>query len=124
MDLSTLYWVLILPNIGTFFTIISCLLIIGAGTIIVSSAMELDGYNVEEERKTKLRATRNKATKFLVVPMALLFVSVFVPSSKQMMYLIGGYAATNVEGVEKLPKNVVNAANAFLEQYTKQDTKK
>jgi len=49
---------------------------------------------------------------------------VLTPSEKQMMYMIGGYAATNVENIEKLPKTVVNAANKFLEQYTDKTEKK
>ena len=59
---------------------------------------------------------------YVVVPFIVMSLAMFIPSEKQMMYIIGGYAATNVENIEKLPKNVVNAANKFLESYT--DTEK
>lgn len=41
-----------------------------------------------------------------------------LPSSKQAWMIVGAYVATNIEGIDKLPKNTVKALNQFLEQYT------
>jgi hypothetical protein len=38
-----------------------------------------------------------------------------IPSEKALYKIIGAYAVTNIEGVEKLPPNIVKAANNFLE---------
>jgi len=117
MELSTLYWILILPNIGVFFTVIGVLIIVACLFLIISAAISIDCTYGNEDKINRLRKTRDKATKFMVLPVIILFIAVFIPSGKQMMYMIGGYAATNIEDVEKLPKNVVNAANKFLESY-------
>ena len=52
----------------------------------------------------------------VAVFIAVLALQTAIPSPRQMYMLIGGYAATNIEGVEQLPANVVRAANAFLER--------
>jgi hypothetical protein len=41
-------------------------------------------------------------------------LSVIIPREKQMYTILGGYAVTNIEGVNQLPANIVNAANAYL----------
>lgn len=43
-----------------------------------------------------------------------------LPDEKQIMLLTGGYVVTNTEGVNELPDNIVNAANNFLKDYTKE----
>lgn len=44
-------------------------------------------------------------------------ISIFTPSAETMRWMIGGYIVTNIEGIEKLPPNLVNMANRFLEEY-------
>ena len=122
MDLSTLYWVLILPNIGNFLVGAGVISVIFCGAWVLVHAVSIDTTYNDEPKKEKLRESRNKVMKFIAAPALLFLIATFIPTSKQMMYLIGGYAATNVENIEKLPKNVVNAANKFLESYT--DTEK
>ena len=39
------------------------------------------------------------------------------PDRDEVMYLVGGYFVVNNEEVQKLPTNVLGAANAFLENY-------
>ena len=124
MELSTLYWVFTIPSIGNFFGAIGGILVAACLVAIVLSALEMDCTYGQEEKKANLRKTRDKFTKLLIIPVLLFFISVFIPTEKTMMYMIGGYAATNVEGVEKLPKNVINAANRFLEKYTEVEPKK
>ena len=115
MELSTLYWVLILPNVGAFIGIVcGTILFIGLTSSFVSW---VSAYR-DAEKKEILSNIRWVVPRIFIPCLVLLALSVFIPSSKQMVYMIGGYAATNVEGVERLPKNVVSAANRFLEQYT------
>ena len=123
MDLSTIYWILILPSIGGAITVIGVMAGIVYGVMGIIYFMNGDMQYGDQDKKAALFVSGRKAFKtgvIICVP-AILFAS-FIPSSKQMMYIIGGYAATNVENIEKLPKNVVDAANKFLESYT--DTEK
>ena len=123
MDISTLYWILILPNLGNWFAIIGSLLSMALGGIIIAAAVSIDCTYHDDDKISRLRKTRDKAVKAFIIPIIFFLISSFIPSSKQMMYLIGGYAVTNVENIDKLPKNVVNAANKFLETYTFEDKK-
>ncbi len=50
-------------------------------------------------------------------------IFVLLPSTKEAFMIIGGYALVNNEEVQKLPANVLGAANGFLEEYI-QDAKK
>lgn len=40
-----------------------------------------------------------------------------IPSERGLMMMVGGYFVTNIDGIEKLPPNVVGAASEFLERY-------
>ena len=49
------------------------------------------------------------------------FISSFIPSEKSVYKIIGAYAVTNIEGIEKLPPNLVKAANNFLKGLIEND---
>jgi len=111
MDLSTLYWILILPNLGKASLIImACLVIIVCSVSFVSYL----------ESNTKGLNFSKGLIKYIIFFM---LIGIFIPSNKQMMYLMGGYAVTNIEGIEKLPKNVMGAANKFLKDFNIEDKK-
>lgn len=112
MDLSTLYWILILPNIKDAFIAASILMMLGIMVTFIFGFLE------SEPSAKKWGLSKIK----YLIPMVV--IAALIPTNKQMMYMIGGYAATNVENIEKLPKNVVNAANKFLETYTEQKESK
>lgn len=111
MELLTLYWIIILPSIGSVF------LFIGTFSTIIISVL----YALSIAQDCPWHGYLHK--KHLIAPILTLLIGVVIPDNRQMTYLIGGYAATNVENIEKLPKNVVNAANKFLEDYTEQPKK-
>lgn len=60
-----------------------------------------------------------------VLPLLLLIsvLSIIIPTEKQMYTLAGGYYVANIEGIDKLPKNVVGAVNKFIETYTEDKSK-
>lgn len=129
MDLSTLYWILVLPSLGTALGVIatfaSALLIISGGFIFIFKEDGLYSYEKTERESVVKRKSKTAFNlfKWSALPIFIGVTSNLIPSEKQMMYMIGGYAATNVENIEKLPKNVVNAANKFLESYTDAEKK-
>jgi len=80
----------------------------------------------EEDEKLKLTWIYAPKKTFLV----LLLLYLFYPSKDDLKYIIGGAVAWNgieaaqdIEGVEKLPENVVGAMNHFLEEFNQQEEK-
>jgi len=124
MDFFTLYLIIILPNLGTAVGITSTLaaitLLVWGFLMIVFVEDGLYHYTKDDKKAeiTKRTNTAIKIFKWAILPVVLGMLSNLVPTSKQMMYLIGGYAVTNVQGVSALPENVVNAANKFLEDFS------
>lgn len=48
-------------------------------------------------------------------------VCMAMPSKETLAYIVGGYAVTNTEEIEKLPSNITKAANKFLEDFYEED---
>lgn len=112
-------WLLftVMPNIsilfGLPFTILVC------GWVIVGTISIFGGYD-------DMQPIINKAKKlktYIHMIVIGFILTIFIPSSDQMKILIGGYFAVNtveavgnVEGIERLPENVVKAMNKFLEE--------
>jgi len=114
MSLFELYLLFILPEVGDLMVAIS-FFVLAAGVTIISIGLFTDEMGKESARKI---------AKLVVAPaLLILILGAFIPSKDAMKYIIGGYAVTNLEGIEKLPKNLVNAANAFLESQPKGDEK-
>lgn len=61
----------------------------------------------------------------LIVGVVTILLNGFYPDKGVIKYMIGGtaiVAASKLEGVEKLPKNIIDLANAFLEETTEDIT--
>lgn len=121
MDFLTLYFIVILPSLKS--AIIALAAIVLIASIVMGVAYFIQGdivYGDSDKKKALFKSGRSYLKKGAIIFAPILLLASFIPSEKQMMYLIGGYAATNVENIEKLPKNMVNAANKFLEDYTEE----
>lgn len=46
-------------------------------------------------------------------------VAVATPNERQLLLIVGGYAATNSKEMAKLPENILGAANAYLQEVKK-----
>ena len=111
MDFWTLYFMTILPGFAVFFAVLSVPFWIGSIVLDgIAIAMKID-----EDRDYK--KVKPFAIVLPIVAIMLTLLSVLIPDKSQMYTLIGGYYVTNIENVENLPKNVVEAANKFLEEY-------
>ena len=99
MSLFSLYLLTLIPSIGKGLAIVgsSIFAIIGAGILA----------------DIKPRPLNTKG--WVVMGIICLILSLFIPKDEHMHIIIGGYITTNTEGVEKLPTNLVNALNSFLE---------
>ena len=117
-----LLWVLeILPDLGKLFTALGLI-----GTFISSLAllycfvlMSTEGNYFSGERKFAKKVFPAVKKLFTVLVVSLV-VGTCSPSSEGIYRIMGGYFVTNIEGIEKLPENVVGAANKFLEEFNEE----
>jgi hypothetical protein len=107
MDITTIYWLTILPNISSLATTLGIIAAFtGAFCLIIGSA---------EKRKD----VRNCGFALVAVFVTLVTIGTLIPNREQMMFIAGSYFVTNVEGIKDLPPNIVAAANAALEELAK-----
>ncbi len=121
-----LLWLLIvvLPNTSVLSGFLAVIIgVIGLFAILFGLAWANDPSMVSEQEKAMRYWWTGTKTWLIVMPL-LMFLSVITPSKEEVVYIVGGYAATNIEDVEKLPANLVGAANKFLNDYTDDDKDK
>ncbi len=127
MNEAFLIWIyLILGNVLELATVIICIatgcfllfVIFGALERIDVSDHNKDKWKNYREMIKSTWAKMPKKTTALFVVIILAY-----PSREELKYIIGGslavnsaMAASDIEGVDKLPKNLVNAMNLFLEK--------
>lgn len=109
MTLTQLYFfTVILPNIDATLGIAFGILLLSAIVCFVRGAA-LD----DEEKGKNLFIYARKILLWAGITAA---VSIPLPGETQLYALAGGYVVTNAKDVQKLPDNVVKAANAWLEK--------
>ena len=119
MSEAILIWVyLSLGNFVTIWTVFLIFLILGGGvTAFIICAIE--------DSLEPLTNFIDKVKPYLPIKtmVVMTLISIAYPSKEDLKYIIGGalvvngaQAASEIEGIEKLPKNLVNAMNVFLEK--------
>lgn len=123
MSIFTLYLLTILDGIDVI-TFLGALMgiLFGGGALFM--------YLVESASVYKDEASLAiaKKAKSILIPIGIisLLLHVLIPTTDQAIKIVGGYYVTNLEDIDKLPKNAINAANQFLESYAepvKEDAK-
>ena len=117
MTTFELYILLVLPQIRDALLAISVIAAIGVGiaAFIFTLASYIGyAYNDSDEamqaRKTGFKLW--KTLGWLTLP---ILVSVFLPTTKIMLALIGWELGTSIEGIENLPASMVDYLNTMLE---------
>ena len=124
MSLLTLYLISTLPRLGDFIGGFSILLfVIAAGGLIVAAFEDGAVYGTPDHNWKKLWLTHMKKWG-IATCVSISLISTLIPSEKQLYFIAGGYAATNIAGIDKLPGNVVKAANDWLEGINKESEDK
>ena len=113
MDLFTLYAIFALINLGPWFKGASFLIGFTTFCLLFAGAVFMEG---------EIKPLVKYGICGFVLTLLSSLVSVLIPKEDQMWYIVGGYAVTNVEGIQELPENIVGAANAFLEKYQPEAT--
>lgn len=123
MDLLTIYLLTVLPNLGILLGVLSSISLVCTLIFLVITSINrcnVYSWTTAEEKKeyVALFKCAVKTTKFVLpISFLLLIVCNLIPNERQMYTIIGGYAVTNIEGIDKLPKNLIGAANKFIENY-------
>ena len=105
-----------------YFTLVTivevCLVILGlvlGGFLVRGIAFAA----VQEEWPEKGSAV-SKGIKWAGIPfIVIMLMGAFLPSTTTIKYMIGGtavMAASELDGIEKLPQSIVDAANLFLDE--------
>lgn len=106
MSLFTIYLFCILPSIGSYLTLVGTLTLILSVLVLsfVSGCYD------------SLKPLKHL---YYIIPICLILnlIAILIPNEKQLYTIAGGYYTSNIEGIDKLPKNVVGVINHFLEQY-------
>ena len=113
MTLTDLYlFMVILPNLHEFATSPVILLPV---MLLIGGILALVGGHAEDAPVVSQMGA--KAIRWAASLLALLcLVYVLTPSHTQMYGIAGGYVTTNTKEVEKLPENLIGAANAWLKK--------
>lgn len=120
MSLFELWLITAIPSFASTVSVMCGIGIFVVVAVIGVKALAADvSWGQEKKEKSEsLSAFIKKAIPRGIAPMAIAIALMsLVPSERQIYTIIGGYVATNAEGVSKLPDNLVGAANKFLEQY-------
>lgn len=75
----------------------------------------LNGVTQGEENVALFIKSKVKA--FVVIYSIALMAAFFVPSKEEIALIVGGSYATQIEGAENLPPNIVKSMNKALESY-------
>lgn len=114
MSVTLLYVLLVLlPNLSTTSEVVFTLLAV-ACLIYPFIAIAVNEKMIS--KKSAVKTIKIHVVLFLVSGAAY----IITPSENQIYMITGGYIATNIEGIDELPANLVGAANSFLENYTKE----
>ncbi len=106
----------------SIFTVFFGFFVVINATIVADMVAREEGYDDRWSNYRKMiKSTWDKVpTKTIAL---LIFIVLAYPSKDDLKFIIGGslvvngvQAASDIEGVEKLPENLVNAMNVFLEK--------
>ncbi len=122
MSIFNLYLITILPNIRDFFTFLSIGILIIFLIIMLVTSLTVDfslEKATEEAAKKVRRDTLSNYKLFISLFLIFSIFSVLIPTERQIYQIVGGYSVTNIEGISKLPANLVGVANKYLEELQK-----
>lgn len=125
MSLFTLYLISVLPGFSGLASGIGWFLITYFTIWFLGATLgDYDDYN-EKTKGSRKRSLIINFKKWGVLSIIACFLfSALIPSEKQLYTIAGGYMATNTTGIDKLPDNIVKAANSWLEKIAETSEKK
>ncbi len=112
--MNNYFWLVVLPNLDSFFGtlgvvgLISCVI---GGFIFMHKKIE--AYNKEDHEN----AWKFAKKMFIIfgISMSIFFVTVFIPSKKDIVQLKIISVVSEIKGVEQIPQKLINKLNLLLE---------
>lgn len=105
MDLSTIILLTMLPKAAGVVAVWTGILIVLLAAVIIF------GY-IDGCIKSSLRTKLSVLCGFLILLNA---SANMIPTRNELVFITGAYFATNIEGIDKLPPNIIKAVNSALE---------
>lgn len=102
METTTLYWFLILPSIKQMLLTLGGLGLVGF--IVAGGFTCFIGAMEESERISKIGLGFLKHSAWFVVP---IIMAAFIPTEKMMYGLLGWELASNIDGIQHLPEELI-----------------
>ena len=115
------FYFTVLPNLETAADALTFVSAMAFILLLFISVIFDDDARKAEAVERRAAAVSKRWWIALTVLVCSITVGVLAPTERQIAMIVGGYVATNIEGVEKLPANVVRAANAFLERLANEE---
>lgn len=117
MTLTSTAFLLYLYTIAVNISVISSVILF----LVVGGGLIVSGVAMGEETPFEEILPHWRRALWIIIP--LLVMAVGVPSKSDIKFIIGGSVALSVgeefigaKGIENLPSNIIDAANAFLEE--------
>jgi len=112
MGLFELYVLFMISAFGNFFTAVAIVSLIAFGIVTVISFLAWSFDNSTHGERV-FKSTRW----WLVAPVVMGLVATAIPGKQDMLMIAGLYYASNIQGVNELPANVVKVLNNTLSSY-------
>lgn len=126
MGLFELYLLTVIPSFGGLLRVLGVVGVVASSLAsIVYFMAKAEEFNEEKVKKLEDKYGGMLKKAFITFPIIILLSALF-PSKQDMYFIGGGYIAieaTKVDGVDKLPANVVKALNTFLEGFEVEEGK-
>lgn len=125
--MNTAFWIWLYLAIEDL-TTVACFAVTTVYLIwLIAVAISLDTYD-KEEKATRMLYFKS-VLKRMWIPAVFIVLVTLVPTRDDLKYIIGGAvvvgaasAASDIKGMQELPENLVNAANAFLSGVAEEGT--
>lgn len=118
MNIFSLVLINWMSNLSTLCAfILGAVLIMKAVGLFMLAISYLADDGTFEELPPRLKSHKKAVKIYLCFLMTLFLLNIVLLSKKQMYEIFVIHQITNINNAEKLPDNLVNAANSFLEEY-------
>lgn len=116
----------LVPNLGELFYILLLVGIFLAVGLVIFAMLALSGGDTSDEEEKSIYRGLKIVVVRICLPVVLVssLACLVIPSESQITKIVNGYYVTNIEDIDKLPPNIVDAANKFLTSYSKETKSK
>lgn len=122
MEIWQLYLLTVLPNLQTFFGVISILgftYSLTTGVIILGTH---SNYAGEVDKKTATEWAKTMKLRLCIVCVFIFgILGTLIPSQEQLLMIVGGYYVTNNKELKEMPNNLFEYINKKLKDAAKEE---